>query len=95
MDEAKVTINHFSQRGLLQLGTVKYRTKLRGQVNAHFTVSSLPAGKTTKAKQTNKKVRCTFWLHPQHECPQTFSLTVVLLTAKTQVPFHQQQDQEE
>lgn len=45
VEEANVTMNHFSQRGLLQLGTVKYNTKLRGQVNAHFTVSSLPAGK--------------------------------------------------
>jgi hypothetical protein len=45
VDEANVTINHFSQRGLLQLGTVKYKTKLSGQVNAHFTVSSLPARK--------------------------------------------------
>lgn len=42
-------MNHFSKWGLLQLGTVKYRTKLKGHVKTHFNISILPA-----AKQQNK-----------------------------------------
>lgn len=45
VEEAKVTMNHFSKWGLLQLGTVKYRTKLNGHVKSHFKTSVLPAVK--------------------------------------------------
>lgn len=38
-------MNHFSKLGLLQLGTVKYRTKLNGHVKSHFKISILPAVK--------------------------------------------------
>lgn len=38
-------MNHFSKWGLLQLGTVKYRTKLNGHVKSHFKISILPAVK--------------------------------------------------
>lgn len=44
MDDAiKVTMNHFSQRGLAQLGTVKYIRKDSGQVTTHFALLANPA----------------------------------------------------
>lgn len=49
-------MNHFSKWGLLQLGTVKYRTKLKGHVKTHFNISILPAAKQqNKGKQSQVK----------------------------------------
>lgn len=74
MEEANVTMNHFSQRGLLQLGTVKYKTKLSGQVNAHFTVSSFPAGKIKKAESTLVSFLSLFYQPSTLLAPDIYSL---------------------
>lgn len=47
----KVTMKNFSQRGLLQLGMVIHRRKMRGQVNTHLALSPFASARGCGAEQ--------------------------------------------
>lgn len=47
----KVTMKNFSQRGLLQLGMVTHRRKMRGQVNTHLALSPFASAKGVWVEQ--------------------------------------------
>lgn len=51
VEHAKDSMNQLSQRGVEQLGTVKYSSRHRGQASSHFSLLHTPAANTHMKRQ--------------------------------------------